>query len=77
VSRVRVTGQHVDDHGGWSYVTHLAEVDAELQVQAERESLALRWVPVADVATLRLHDGFASAWPLLRRGLEIDRLGNQ
>jgi 8-oxo-dGTP pyrophosphatase MutT (NUDIX family) len=66
VSRVRVIGHHVDDHGGWSYVTHLAEIDAALAVQPERESLALRWVPIADVADLRLHDGFASAWPLLR-----------
>ena len=66
VSRVRVTGRHVDDHGGWSYVTLLAEVDATLAVEAERESVALGWVPIGDVTDLRLHDGFASAWPLLR-----------
>jgi 8-oxo-dGTP pyrophosphatase MutT (NUDIX family) len=66
VSRVRVTGRHVDDHGGWSYVTLLAVVDDTLAVTPERESLALRWVPVADVAEMTLHSGFASAWPLLR-----------
>ena len=43
-----------------------AEIDAALAVEAERESLALRWVPIGDVTDLRLHDGFASAWPLLR-----------
>jgi 8-oxo-dGTP diphosphatase len=66
VARVRVTGRHVDDHGGWSYVTVLAEIDAQLPVEAERESVALRWVGVDEVVGMRLHDGFASAWPLLR-----------
>lgn len=66
VSQVRITGRHVDDHGGWSYVTLLAEVDAVLHVEAERESLALRWVPIAEVADMPLHHGFGSAWPLLR-----------
>ena len=66
VSRVRVTGDHVDDHGGWSYVTVLAEIDAALPVVPERESVDLRWVPVGDVGAMRLHDGFASSWPALR-----------
>ena len=34
--------------------------------RAERESMAVRWVPVADVADLPLHPGFAQAWPVLR-----------
>jgi 8-oxo-dGTP diphosphatase len=66
VAQVRVTGRYVDDHGGWSYVTVLAEVDTVLPVEAERESVALRWVPLDDVEAMRLHDGFATAWPLLR-----------
>ncbi|MBK5307111.1 MAG: NUDIX hydrolase [Frankiaceae bacterium] len=66
VTQVRTTGRHVDDHGGWAYVTVLAEVDAPLPVTAERESLALRWVPVSEVAAMPLHSGFATAWPLLR-----------
>jgi 8-oxo-dGTP diphosphatase len=66
VARVRLTGHHVDDHGGWSYVTVLAHADATLPVEPERESVALRWVPLADVESMRLHVGFASAWPLLR-----------
>jgi 8-oxo-dGTP pyrophosphatase MutT (NUDIX family) len=65
VTRVRVTGRHVDDHGSWSYVTVLAEVDAPLPVVPERESVDVRWVSVAGVLDLRLHDGFAAAWPLL------------
>jgi 8-oxo-dGTP diphosphatase len=69
VAQVRVTGRHVEDHGGWSYVTVLGEIDSELPVRHERESIGLRWVPVDDVAAMRLHDGFASAWPLLRARL--------
>jgi 8-oxo-dGTP diphosphatase len=66
VTLVRLTGHHVDDHGGWSYVTVLAETDAHLPVEPERESVAVRWIPLADVEGMRLHVGFASAWPLLR-----------
>lgn len=69
VSRVRVHGEHVDDHGGWSYVTVLAEIDARLPVVPERESVDLRWVPVDEVTDLRLHSGFAATWPLLRMRL--------
>jgi 8-oxo-dGTP diphosphatase len=66
VSRVRVTGSHLDDHGGWSYVTVLAEIDAALPVVPERESVDLRWVPVGEVDRMPLHSGFASSWPALR-----------
>ena len=66
VTQVRVTGRHVDDHGSWSYVTVLAEVPAPLPVVPERESIDLRWVAISEVTDLRLHDGFAAAWPLLR-----------
>jgi 8-oxo-dGTP diphosphatase len=66
VGRVTVTGRYDDDHGGWSYVTVLAEVDAPLPVVVERESVALRWVALDEVASLPLHRGFAAAWPALR-----------
>jgi 8-oxo-dGTP diphosphatase len=66
VAQVRVTGRHDEDHGGWSYVTVLGEIDDALPVQHDRESVGLRWVAVDDVAGMRLHDGFAVAWPLLR-----------
>ncbi|MCW2726446.1 MAG: hypothetical protein JWN35_3367 [Frankiales bacterium] len=65
VSRVRVSGRHVDDHGGWSYVTVFGEIDERLPVVAERESVDLRWVPVGEVDRLPLHEGFAASWPLL------------
>jgi 8-oxo-dGTP diphosphatase len=69
VTQVRVTGRHLEDHGGWSYVTVLGEIDDTLPVQHDRESVGLRWVAVEDVAGMRLHDGFALAWPLLRARL--------
>jgi 8-oxo-dGTP pyrophosphatase MutT (NUDIX family) len=65
VARVRVLGRHDDDHGSWSYVTVLAEVDAPLPVEPERESVDVRWVALPEVSQLRLHEGFAASWPLL------------
>ncbi|MFL6237887.1 MAG: NUDIX hydrolase [Actinomycetes bacterium] len=56
-----------DDHGGWSYVTVLAEATAMTPLRARNfESVELRWVPVEDVHQLPLHPGFAITWPVLR-----------
>jgi 8-oxo-dGTP diphosphatase len=68
VQQVAVTRSWVDDHGGWSYTTVLAVAQSELAVRVmTRESVALRWVPEGDVATLPLHPGFAATWPELIR----------
>lgn len=57
-------GAYVDDHGGWSYTTVLARAARLLEVHAlDRESTAVAWVPLADVAGLVLHPGFAASWP--------------
>jgi 8-oxo-dGTP pyrophosphatase MutT (NUDIX family) len=57
----------VDDHGGWSYTTVIANADADLELRPSNfESTAIRWWDVDDVATLPLHYGFAAAWPRLR-----------
>ncbi|MGB8651266.1 MAG: NUDIX hydrolase [Mycobacteriales bacterium] len=62
-----VVEELVDDHGGWTYTTVLARVDAVLPVHAlDRESADVRWVPPADVDLLPLHPGFAGTWPALR-----------
>ena len=63
---VRLVDELVDDHGGWSYVTVIAEVPHLLPVRPNAESEALRWVPEAAVDDLSLHPGFALTWPLLR-----------
>ncbi|MFI2753509.1 NUDIX hydrolase [Cellulomonas sp. P22] len=67
---VRVTGEHVLDHGPWSYTTVLARVTAPFEPRVtDPESLEVRWVPVDEVATLPLLGAFAHAWPSLRARL--------
>ncbi len=60
-------GEHVTDHGTWSYRTFVAAVPSARPVELEAESAALRWVPVDQVTGLPLHHAFAAAWPELRR----------
>jgi 8-oxo-dGTP pyrophosphatase MutT (NUDIX family) len=61
----------VDDHGGWAYNTILASASGDLQVRPTNfESAAIQWWPIAEVDRLRLHYGFASTWPALRRILD-------
>ena len=56
-----------DDHGGWSYVTVVAEPIGPLDPRpASAESTAVEWVRVDAVDALPLHPGFASTWPRLR-----------
>lgn len=67
---VVVLGELIDDHGGWSYTTVLAQVGSELPVHAlDRESTDVRWVHVEGVVGLPLHPGFAVTWPELRTRL--------
>ena len=69
VDQVTVLSEHVADHGTWRYTTFVASVPRRLPVLPERESLALRWVPVVQVDDLPLHKAFAVAWPALRQVL--------
>jgi len=67
---VRVLDELHDDHGGWHYVTVVAEARGRIRIVANEESLDLRWVAEAEIEQLTLHPGFARTWPLLRdRGL--------
>lgn len=63
---IRVRHVFVDDHGGWSYTTVYADVPRPVTTVANRESAALRWVPLAGVDGLPLHPGFAQTWPQVR-----------
>jgi 8-oxo-dGTP diphosphatase len=64
---VRQRGQFIDDHGGWSYTTVLAQAAAPFPVEPDdEESEQVAWVAVADVASLDLHPGFAAHWAELR-----------
>ena len=59
-------GEHVADHGTWSYTTIVATLPERVPVVPDRESIALRWVPVDEVTALPLLPAFADAWPALR-----------
>lgn len=55
------------DLGFWTYTTVVGRASRPFDpVIADRESLELAWVPVADVDDLPLHPGFGASWPALR-----------
>ncbi|MBD8519110.1 NUDIX domain-containing protein [Plantibacter sp. CFBP 8804] len=59
------------DLGFWSYTTVIVEAVQPFEpVVSDPESIALAWVPLAEVETLPLHPGFADSWPGLRSQLE-------
>jgi 8-oxo-dGTP pyrophosphatase MutT (NUDIX family) len=63
---VRVLDELHDDHGGWRYITVVAEALVRFPIVGNEESLDLRWVAETEVELLDLHPGFARTWPLLR-----------
>ena len=68
---VRIHGLLSDDHGGWSYQTLIAAAAEPFAVRpASREAVDAGWFPAGQVASLRLHPGFAAAWPVIRGALE-------
>jgi len=62
---LEVVDEWTDDHGGWAYVTVVADAVAPQLIVPNAESAELRWVPEAEVEDLALHPGFAGSWPLL------------
>jgi len=67
---LELVAEHVDDHGGWSYVTVLATSPTELAVEPLAESDDVRWIDADAVRELPLHPGFAASWPAVRAVLE-------
>ena len=63
---LRTRHTFVDDHGAWSYTTVYADTPRPVPTSANRESVALEWVAVDDVAARDLHPGFAATWPQVR-----------
>lgn len=67
---LRVQGLYVDDHGGWSFTTVIAEADRLLDAApANSESVDLRWLTPEQLAARNLHPGFAETWPVISRAL--------
>ena len=66
-SAVTVHGVLRDDHGGWTYRTVLGCAAGPLRAfPCSEETKEVAWVPVDEVASLRLHPGFAEQWAALR-----------
>ncbi|MEU6067407.1 MULTISPECIES: NUDIX hydrolase [Streptomyces] len=64
----------VDDHGGWTYHTVVADLLAPLSPRrGDGEGAAYRWCTPAEMGSLRLHPGFEATWPRLLA--ELDRAG--
>jgi len=64
---VRQRGLFIDDHGGWSYVSVLAEADAPFGVQSDYdETDEVAWVELPKVTELDLHPGLAAHWAELQ-----------
>ena len=62
-----VIGEHVDDHGGWSYVTVVGRAATAFRApHLTAESLAVDWVSVERMHDLPLHPGFAASWEKVR-----------
>jgi 8-oxo-dGTP diphosphatase len=67
---VTVHGVLRDDHGGWAYRTVLANAPMPLRAfPVSEETKEVAWVRVDDVASLRLHPGFAEQWTALQEVL--------
>jgi 8-oxo-dGTP diphosphatase len=67
---VRQRGLFIDDHGGWSYTTVLAEAGAPFPVQSDYdETDEVAWVAVPEATELSLHPGLAAHWERLRAEL--------
>ncbi|WP_067185514.1 NUDIX hydrolase [Microtetraspora niveoalba] len=68
--QLRVQGVYLDDHGGWSFQTVIAQAEGLLDASpANGESTDMRWIAADEVAARKLHPGFAETWPRIRLAL--------
>jgi len=67
---VRQRGLFIDDHGGWSYVSVLAEAAGPFPVQSDDdETDEVAWVELPKVTELDLHPGLEAHWAQLQKEL--------
>ncbi|GII56248.1 NTP pyrophosphohydrolase [Planotetraspora thailandica] len=67
---LRVGGVFVDDHGGWTFRTVIAQATGMLDAKpANGETEDMRWVAADEVAIKKLHPGFAETWPWISLAL--------
>ncbi len=60
-----LVGIHATTHPSWSYTTVIMRAERRGDPRLNRESIQVRWLPVADVPDLPLHPGFARSWSAL------------
>ncbi|MFC4111616.1 NUDIX hydrolase [Nonomuraea zeae] len=72
---LRVQGIYLDDHGGWTFETVIAE-SAELLAAkpANGESAELRWLALPEIAGRKLHPGFAATWSEIQGAIRPETL---
>ena len=63
---VRVLDELRDDHGGWRYITVVAEAAAGSTSWPTRRAWTCAGSPRPRSSSCTLHPGFARTWPLLR-----------
>lgn len=64
-------GLYLEEHGGWTYHTILAQAAEPFRVYSDAyESDEVLWLPAGQVDQLDLHPGFAASWPVLREALQ-------
>ncbi|MDO5753866.1 NUDIX domain-containing protein [Arthrobacter sp.] len=69
--KVEVLFTSLYDVGYWTYTTVAVRVVESFEaIVNDPESIALEWVPAEEVDSLKLHPGFAAAWPVLRERLD-------
>ncbi|WP_433220713.1 NUDIX domain-containing protein [Microtetraspora malaysiensis] len=68
--QLRIQGVYLDDHGGWSFQTVIAQAAGLLDASpANGESTDMRWIAADEVGARKLHPGFAETWPRIRPAL--------
>ncbi|WP_219471143.1 NUDIX hydrolase [Nonomuraea rhizosphaerae] len=68
---LRVQGVYLDDHGGWTFETVIAESVERLAAKpANSESTDLRWLALPEIARKKLHPGFAATWGQVQEELK-------
>ena len=67
---LRVQGVYLDDHGGWTFETVIAESAGLLHAApANGESTELLWLALPEIAARNLHPGFAETWETIQPAL--------
>ncbi|MFI6818798.1 NUDIX hydrolase [Nonomuraea sp. NPDC050328] len=72
---LRIEGVYLDDHGGWSFDTVIAEAEELFEARpANAESTALTWLSLSEIAGKELHPGFAASWATVQQALAPETL---